>query len=49
LHRANYSCKKFSFTTYRLVTIHLLLTDGQTTDDNRAKDGCSIAVLRQKC
>jgi len=27
---ANYSCKKFSLTTYRLATIHSLQTDRQT-------------------
>jgi len=36
---ANYSCKKFSPTTYSLTTIHSLQTGGQTdrhTDDNYA-------------
>jgi len=28
---ANYSCKKFSTTTYPLATIRPLQTDGQTT------------------
>jgi len=36
---ANYSCKKFSPTTYLLARIHPLQTDGRTdrrTDDNYA-------------
>jgi len=31
---ANYSCKKFSSTSYTLATIHLLQTDGQTDDNH---------------
>jgi len=32
----NYSCKKFSPTTYRLATIHPRQTTDRQTDDNHA-------------
>jgi len=41
-HRANYSCKKFLPTTYRLATIHSWRADRQTDDTS------CIAVTRQK-
>jgi len=40
---ANYSCKTFSPTTYRLATIHLLQTDRQTT--HRAIDALHYSIV----
>jgi len=33
---ANYSCQEFSLTIYPLARLHLLQTERETTDDNRA-------------
>jgi len=46
-HRANYSCKKFSTTTYRLATIHPLrtTTTDRRTDNSYHKLDCYLSTV----